>query len=148
MLALPIVAATGSIPVHTGEPVHLSIALVNNEVYPRTHGGTEYVYTPLPHIEGLSPYTRGNLTWEVGPEGGPRSIPVHTGEPTSGYSCSVPFGVYPRTHGGTTQSDHPLIPKEGLSPYTRGNPWAFLCSHSHAGSIPVHTGEPRARAMG
>ena len=73
------------------------------KVYPRTHGetiqGREVWFIGL----GLSPYTRGNLAvcglhQETG-----GSIPVHTGKPGSIRLVRKCRGVYPRTHGETTE---------------------------------------------
>ena len=106
-------------------------------VYPRTHGetcrkypvqvgksrGSIPVHTGKPALRGrwirlewgLSPYTRGNLTFFalVYPRTCYRytafgSIPVHTGKPT--------WVDDPRTRGNPLTAGH-----KGLSPYTRGN---------------------------
>ena len=50
--------------------------------------------------------------------------------------------VYPRTHGETRRKPKVTDCREGLSPYTRGNPEEQATIIKAAGSIPVHTGKP------
>ena len=71
----------GSIPVHTGKPLHLREISLSIRVYPRTHGETFAKRTALHSSRGLSPYTRGNRGKVVSGCQVVRSIPVHTGKP-------------------------------------------------------------------
>ena len=71
----------GSIPARTGEPNPANARKDAPPVYPRAYGGTMAVAYSAPHLHGLSPRVRGNLT-PAGVE--PilkRSIPARTGEP-------------------------------------------------------------------
>ena len=137
----------GSIPVHTGKPGTPAKDKVSISVYPRTHGETNEKFEDWAILEGLSPYTRGNhaiVACKCRPGG---SIPVHTGKPVSNYACSIPFGVYPRTHGETMPCSSRVIHDRGLSPYTRGNRSRASSDPHRTGSIPVHTGKPLACAL-
>ena len=95
-------------------------------------------------IEGLSPYTRGNL--DQSQESGQklRSIPVHTGKPSTPTAGCPSARVYPRTHGETHRPGKWRSTTKGLSPYTRGNLPKEDRGGPGAGSIPVHTGKPSA----
>ena len=135
----------GSIPVHTGKPVHKSFEGKAEEVYPRTHGETETIRAVGITEKGLSPYTRGNRA-----DNRPRhlqvgSIPVHTGKPQSQLDLVCVEMVYPRTHGETSRMEMPRIFCQGLSPYTRGNLCVHFFHQVNIWSIPVHTGKPCRR---
>ena len=51
-------------------------------------------------------------------------------------------GVYPRERGGTAGQTLLEVFVDGLSPRTRGNPYAFLQLLEDGGSIPANAGEP------
>ncbi len=93
---------------------------------------------------GLSPYTRGNHCLACFSIEDIWSIPVHTGKPVDGSMIAVSAMVYPRTHGETLADETVRDILEGLSPYTRGNPYALVNIALSNGSIPVHTGKPVA----
>ena len=78
-----------SIPVHTGKPIALDAGLSFDKVYPRTHGETTRTPSSPSPPTGLSPYTRGNLwLWRIMILS-MRSIPVHTGKPSSAPAHSI-----------------------------------------------------------
>ena len=56
----------------------------------------------------------------------------------------LPARVYPRVHGGTGIKVFFPPGNNGLSPRTRGNPWAVPQQAIAHGSIPAYTGEPPA----
>ena len=93
---------------------------------------------------GLSPRIRGNpgKTFAASLEIG--SIPAHTGEPRAERSTRSPARVYPRAYGGTGRFGRLAAPTGGLSPRIRGNQTLLLARRRPEGSIPAHTGEPRA----
>ena len=91
----------GSIPVHTGKPCLDLGADGVHEVYPRTHGETQWGQNRGIPRGGLSPYTRGNPAYRAMRTGQTRSIPVHTGKPLRPFASSSFQVVYPRTHGET-----------------------------------------------
>ena len=100
------------------------------------------------------------------------SIPAHTGKPDSfvRYDRQSHYGVYPRTHGETHVGHCPAplfisLADPRVYPRTHGETWFFSClphrilglsphtrgNHSDQGSltlpegsIPAHTGKPRA----
>ena len=135
----------GSIPVHTGKPWALLRRRIRLRVYPRTHGETLNIYASIYLLNGLSPYTRGNLTRSARSLLRTRSIPVHTGKPNAIRAYGGRCRVYPRTHGETRAPHLRAILCQGLSPYTRGNPKNPYTSQHPYGSIPVHTGKPFQR---
>ena len=114
-------AFTWSIPVHTGKPPEFRWFRVGGWVYPRTHGETLYHSFFSFLIEGLSPYTRGNLFGHRPGRAHSGSIPVHTGKPQHRAWPHSHCGVYPRTHGETLFRRLSVPKGKGLSPYTRGN---------------------------
>ena len=73
----------GSIPVHTGKPSITCGLFISSGVYPRTHGETGRRQWRSADVQGLSPYTRGNLAFRGVMHYLIGSIPVHTGKPTS-----------------------------------------------------------------
>ena len=111
-------------------------------VYPRTHGETNARRATDTRYGGLSPYTRGNLPVKRQSINQQRSIPVHTGKPNEVHLKFLSGGVYPRTHGETTDDRFSPEPVWGLSPYTRGNQIGLRHKTAMTGSIPVHTGKP------
>ena len=135
----------GSIPVHTGKPDDRFKGDQRFEVYPRTHGETRALLDEASEDEGLSPYTRGNLTRRSRSRIVQGSIPVHTGKPGRHRQTVRDVQVYPRTHGETMGLSFFIIAATGLSPYTRGNPPDWPAGYFVIGSIPVHTGKPKER---
>ena len=135
----------GSIPAHTGKPPPGSRRRTQSVVYPRPHGEALFGYPVRINQAGLSPPTRGSR-YAVGdgvvPE---RSIPAHTGKPPLRSRDARSRAVYPRPHGEALEAVGNLRCARGLSPPTRGSPFA-LCPSSHtSGSIPAHTGKPWTR---
>ena len=140
----PQVQGSRSIPAHTGKPNDHRRQAVCNRVYPRTHGETrDKDWSEMMEV-GLSPHTRGNRHTSQGDSISVRSIPAHTGKPIH-VDINVELnGVYPRTHGETPRRTSRAYPYEGLSPHTRGNPWARARAAAlrRRWSIPAHTGKP------
>ena len=143
-----------------GNPMALGASITGAGCIPRMHGGTADPDALLCHMTGLSPCARGNrhdalrerprrgsipvCTGEPlsRPGSGFRSIPVCTGEPRSAPSSGATSTVYPRVHGGTTNSNigRPIV--RGLSPRARGNPSQAVQWGVAEWSIPACTGEP------
>ena len=71
-----------------------------------------------------------------------RSIPARTGEPSVSQTHPPPTPVYPRTYGGTADSERWPRPTLGLSPHVRGNLVSRPAGARRDGSIPARTGEP------
>ena len=133
---------TRSIPAHAGEPLGAGYGRRNRRVYPRPRGGTRLTLTPNDRSRGLSPPTRGNHVARQPPAARRRSIPAHAGEPASAAYRRRPSRVYPRPRGGTGSQQPQNIPRDGLSPPTRGNPINGAAGIEILRSIPAHAGEP------
>ena len=134
----------GSIPAHTGEPRLQPRRHALEGVYPRAYGGTSSSRATLSAARGLSPRIRGNRSCRNCSPAPPGSIPAHTGEPHNDTNAAVSLGVYPRAYGGTIAVRLEPPRGQGLSPRIRGNPENRLEQFDADGSIPAHTGEPRA----
>ena len=91
---------------------------------------------------GLSPHVRGNQSRGRGPVGEGGSIPARAGEPPAASTTPSSMRVYPRTCGGTWDSDGDFSDQRGLSPHVRGNLPRGSASLSARGSIPARAGEP------
>ena len=111
----------GTIPVLTGEPVAVELAIGSNRDYPRAHGGTIGGLMGLAAKSGLSPCSRGTT--------GTLEILRRTGD-------------YPRAHGGTENVSVFNRSLTGLSPCSRGNLRGGAGRADQQGTIPVLTGEP------
>ncbi len=131
-----------SIPACAGEPPALSGINYSSTVYPRVCGGTRNPEYGIPHIVGLSPRVRGNLsaTPYAYPVAG--SIPACAGEPGARLRYASQAGVYPRVCGGTSTSCCLPARKYGLSPRVRGNRGAEGDRRHQQRSIPACAGEP------
>ena len=132
----------GSIPARAGEPPRGSSPAPGAAVYPRTGGGTGSGYTSPPTVAGLSPHGRGNrqdLTVTIGRTG---SIPARAGEPLAALIDAAVKAVYPRTGGGTFDTNAQSFYSKGLSPHGRGNHVCGLVLSLRPGSIPARAGEP------
>ena len=138
-------ACKGSIPVHTGKPIVIAVPHIHKRVYPRTHGETCAEHGQRVQLWGLSPYTRGNQVQTARRVKFLRSIPVHTGKPSSSAKPPSLVTVYPRTHGETQMNHRYEGTYYGLSPYTRGNLVWTISRPVEMWSIPVHTGKPYGR---
>ena len=71
----------GSIPARAGEPQASRLVWRQNEVYPRTGGGTDKAGSGVVTSWGLSPHGRGNHGTSSCGSGSRRSIPARAGEP-------------------------------------------------------------------
>ena len=69
-----------------------------------------------------------------------------TGEPSAARSAGSTAADYPRVYGGTAGHTWRNGADGGLSPCVRGNPYVEGAVRPHGRTIPVCTGEPRARA--
>ena len=138
---------TGSIPAHTGKPKPRIPAEFGPKVYPRTHGEAGYEKLYAKAEEGLSPHTRGSLS--SGPDRGrsPRSIPAHTGKPSSPRPGPCATRVYPRTHGEAYVAEPFYTTIPGLSPHTRGSHRRGDQRQRRKRSIPAHTGKPQSPSV-
>ena len=134
----------GSIPVGTGNPSLRCLCSSRRQVYPRGHGESFTGPPASGKSTGLSPWARG-IPADVDLDGGGGgSIPVGTGNPTSGGKEPHHSEVYPRGHG---ESDIVLLEPqatEGLSPWARGILRRPGIQVHEQGSIPVGTGNPTA----
>ena len=132
----------GSIPAHAGQPRSRRRGPAAGPVYPRPRGATFPVFQKVEGEKGLSPPTRGNPhRWHRGGLAA-RSIPAHAGQPVGVKRVVHLSTVYPRPRGATGRRRGGVGGHPGLSPPTRGNPWAsFLCPR-YRGSIPAHAGQP------
>ena len=139
--------AEGSIPAHTGEPGELDVRKCLKRVYPRAYGGTRARHQQQFYDQGLSPRIRGNLHAGFLAAARARSIPAHTGEPSRPPMRNRANQVYPRAYGGTIWICSSCCFLQGLSPRIRGNQGHGQTGHAENGSIPAHTGEPRASAQ-
>ena len=111
----------GSIPAHTGKPLHSESASARPRVYPRAYGETPEIDPDLRTDSGLSPRIRGNRTSNSCGKMSSGSIPAHTGKPRH-HSLSRPGPrVYPRAYGETTLTKFTGVLAGGLSPRIRGN---------------------------
>ena len=118
-----------------------------NRAYPRSRGGTFFLYCIVFSKKGLSPLTRGNLDLPMESTLGLGPIPAHAGEPDRQRMGRTSTRAYPRSRGGTIQHQHHTAPSVGLSPLTRGNPLSPSSCPYVLGPIPAHAGEPRTRQM-
>ena len=140
--------AKGSIPAHAGKPSTVIRALDVEGVYPRPRGETLTLTTVSPHLQGLSPPTRGNrrtVPVEIIPYG---SIPAHAGKPVWTPLRYLDAGVYPRPRGETLDTLFTGYNAAGLSPPTRGNRHPPVAGKPDAGSIPAHAGKPATGCRG
>ena len=78
-------------------------------VYPRVHGGTDYIEELKQERTGLSPRARGNPFLRKRSSMMNRSIPACTGEPEDTGRSWHPARVYPRVHGGTFDGNHQAV---------------------------------------
>ena len=133
-----------SIPAHAGEPDCRRRRQPAGAVYPRPRGGTGNAARRRQGGGGLSPPTRGNHRHPRLQGQERRSIPAHAGEPFPLRECLFALSVYPRPRGGTGIAFSRSQGIAGLSPPTRGNPYAPNLMSVYGGSIPAHAGEPGA----
>ena len=111
-----------SIPACTGEPELLKSGGCVHRVYPRMHGGTDWIQGTATSRAGLSPHARGNRRNCRGRCLCSGSIPACTGEPQGPSASALRGRVYPRMHGGTLIGMGVGEYYSGLSPHARGNP--------------------------
>ena len=140
--SIPTSRTCRSIPAHAGEPTGRRKRTHRKSVYPRPRGGTGIRPSFRRSPAGLSPPTRGNPVSRRKPSPSLRSIPAHAGEPHDAHARRLPAPVYPRPRGGTIYWTHGQACNCGLSPPTRGNPFAYRNGLGFRGSIPAHAGEP------
>ena len=131
-----------SIPAHAGEPTTSHAARGRFAVYPRPRGGTATFVRALRVAAGLSPPTRGNRGQPDRERVRRGSIPAHAGEPSPVPQGEEGAAVYPRPRGGTSRALIRAQRALGLSPPTRGNPYAIPLTRWLGRSIPAHVGEP------
>ena len=134
-----------SIPAHTGKPFGVGELLLEEEVYPRPHGEARVAVNTRPIALGLSPPTRGSRECAGADLAYQGSIPAHTGKPPETRLGGRDRRVYPRPHGEALSVSRPGTVREGLSPPTRGSRSPAAAADALRGSIPAHTGKPRAR---
>ena len=124
----------------TARSVQFSVAGNN----PRPHGEASCRGLDLWDDQGLSPPTRGSRQAGRAGDGRQGSIPAHTGKPTAGRQVEGESRVYPRPHGEAVHLDRRAHVGPGLSPPTRGSRVGSVARVVRLGSIPAHTGKPRA----
>ena len=131
-----------SIPAYAGEPPRRRQSLVEQGVYPRVCGGTEWLEQQAGNDDGLSPRMRGNLRRGAVQRRSVGSIPAYAGEPAAAQLGLAANAVYPRVCGGTSRRSIADVDSSGLSPRMRGNPSILCRRHSVGRSIPAYAGEP------
>ena len=114
-----------------------------NRVYPRPHGEASLDGSMTQPIPGLSPPTRGSHRRKEYFFDHRRSIPAHTGKPSSWPCRRRPPWVYPRPHGEAINPRRFAAFITGLSPPTRGSQPPTPDHRSTCGSIHAHTGKPK-----
>ena len=92
------------------------------QVYPRSRGGTGRFGYDDAGQPGLSPLARGNPAYAASIPTLVRSIPARAGEPWQVRRMSRFGRVYPRSRGGTGNTNTEMTDAEGLSPLARGEP--------------------------
>ncbi len=133
-------SGAGSVQFSTARSVQFSVAGNN----PRPHGEASCRGLDLWDDQGLSPPTRGSRQAGRAGDGRQGSIPAHTGKPTAGRQVEGESRVYPRPHGEAVHLDRRAHVGPGLSPPTRGSRVGSVARVVRLGSIPAHTGKPRA----
>ena len=98
-----------------------------------------------PFRGGPSPSARGSPGGAEGGRAPAGSIPVCTGEPSRRRPSWSGRAVHPRLHGGASRAAARTSHSFGPSPSARGSPARGHGGRLVRGSIPVCTGEPRAR---
>ena len=132
----------GSIPAHTGKPQSALADGPDSRVYPRPHGEALARDVVALAGSGLSPPTRGSRAAGASRTAARRSIPAHTGKPTSTRTVRARLTVYPRPHGEASHVAAGEASPKGLSPPTRGSPPGPRWPRPRGRSIPAHTGKP------
>ena len=140
-------APAGPIPARAGEPYLMPVNVAGARAYPRSRGGTTSISTGIAALAGLSPLARGNRRlgdcrpYPQGP------IPARAGEPSILIILPIPLWAYPRSRGGTHETDLAKIEQQGLSPLARRNLHGGGKHERLRGPIPARAGEPRGRAF-
>ena len=132
----------GLSPLARGNPTVLAHWVPDMRAYPRSRGGTIAGAAMTVVNGGLSPLARGNPLQCACVCLRPGPIPARAGEPFCVHFINPKLRAYPRSRGGTHQSDIAQHQHQGLSPLARGN----LCVEHHRGTlggpIPARAGEP------
>ena len=136
-------AHRGSIPAHAGQPTTRSCPGRSPRVHPRSRGATSFESSADESQSGPSPLTRGNLGHGGERAGQGRSIPTHSGQPTSFFGTRSAMRVHPRSRGATAHLERFAAAYGGPSPLTRGNRKRSGIRNGGHGSIPAHAGQPR-----
>ena len=92
----------GPIPADAGEPQACTTSYKRTRAYPRGRGGAWDIYLITQHPMGLSPRTRGSLSWcriSIFIDG---PIPADAGEPLGMLPPCLDKGAYPRGRGGAS----------------------------------------------
>ena len=97
---------------------------------------------PVHRVTGLSPLTRGNLVAHPRRVCTHGPIPAHAGEPVTVVNGQSQIRAYPRSRGGTDDTNGVSSGAMGLSPLTRGNRRPLRSQQLELGPIPAHAGEP------
>ncbi len=109
-------------------------------VYPRLRGERKYYGKSVPLLHGLSPATRGTLVFFGENIRGARFIPGYAGNAKRGKRPSEIKPVYPRLRGERCDVHNGVIPKDGLSPATRGTHQTFRPALGTNRFIPGYAG--------
>ena len=137
-----LLAGSGSIPAHAGQPAADHDREQCRGVYPRACGATKRgLRRPLSQ-KGLSPRMRGNQAAILARAGPGGSIPAHAGQPGPRGCCRLPCRVYPRACGATASGHLLRSSLSGLSPRMRGNLLLYGLRIGVLRSIPAHAGQP------
>ena len=136
---------SGSIPAHAGQPARAPDAIRGDRVHPRSRGAASRAWPSTLSARGPSPLTRGSRAATTAVEGAGGSIPAHAGQPSRASWRTRRAGVHPRSRGAASGSGAQGNSCKGPSPLTRGSHDNVETFDPHAGSIPAHAGQPRAR---
>ena len=156
----------GSIPALAGKPsVSNRSAVTARRVYPRARGeawqaiairspdwglsprsrGSRRLFRIEVYSEGLSPRSRGSPPETTRHRGCSRSIPALAGKPAICSTATSLPGVYPRARGEASPQNGRSSMNCGLSPRSRGSPFAMGRQSPGTRSIPALAGKPEDR---